>query len=245
MKTTAGFNARAVRDSLLARVVVPDEAGFHPLCPIGHSIPAGCIGKADGEVCLIEKRADYHPHVFDGNLWLSAAQHLRKGAEANRKTVSRGTLLRHLRRQLIEQRFYRVSFPSWLRDDGLGTAGKHGNAAPTCQERLQGAILKHLSASVEDLFSPRSRHSPRSRLPRCQCWGAYAWAGRAFRFQAGLTETPPRRLKPLPAPPHVDANWQPCLISDNPGARCHDRNLTPGGRRHCSSRHGGRAQHGR
>ena len=46
--------------------------------------------------------------------------------------------------------------------------------------------------------------------------GRYAWAGRAFRFQAGLTETPPRRLKPLPAPPHVDANWQPCSIPKTP-----------------------------
>ena len=30
---------------------------------------------------LDRKRADYKPHVFEGNLWLSAAQHLRKAAD--------------------------------------------------------------------------------------------------------------------------------------------------------------------
>ena len=43
VKTTAGFNARAVRDSLLARSG-PDEAGFIPLCLSAIRYPLAVLG---------------------------------------------------------------------------------------------------------------------------------------------------------------------------------------------------------
>ena len=77
MRNTARFNARAVRDALLARGG-PDEAGFvrHAYRPFDNR---WLYWEKDTKL-LDEKRADYRPHVFEGNLWLSAAQHLRRNA---------------------------------------------------------------------------------------------------------------------------------------------------------------------
>ena len=75
---TAGFDARAVRDALLARGG-PNEGGFIRFAYRPFDA-RWLYWEADG--CLLDRpRPDYRPHVFEGNLWLSAAQHLRKGAE--------------------------------------------------------------------------------------------------------------------------------------------------------------------
>ena len=75
MKTTARFDARAVRDVLVKRGG-PRESGFirYAYRPFDNR---WLYWEADTKL-LDEKRADYRPHVFEGNLWLSAAQHLRK-----------------------------------------------------------------------------------------------------------------------------------------------------------------------
>ena len=77
MKDTARCNARAARDFLLARGG-PNEKGFVRFTyrPFDNR---WLYWEADTKL-LDEKRADYRPHVFEGNLWLSAAQHLRQGA---------------------------------------------------------------------------------------------------------------------------------------------------------------------
>ncbi len=77
MKDTARFDARAVRDALLSRGG-PNEDGFvrHAYRPFDNR---WLYWEADTKL-LDEKRADYRPHVFEGNLWLSTAQHLRKDA---------------------------------------------------------------------------------------------------------------------------------------------------------------------
>ena len=82
--------------------------------------------------------------MFEGNLWLSAAQHLRKGAEEPQAyfTEQMGCL------HLIERTA--LMFPAWLRDDGIGNDGGSGRRA-----NLSGTArryLERLSASVEDLF---------------------------------------------------------------------------------------------
>ena len=66
-----------MRDALLARGG-PDEGGFVRFAyrPFDNR---WLYWEADTKL-LDEKRADYKPHVFEGNVWLSAAQHLRKGA---------------------------------------------------------------------------------------------------------------------------------------------------------------------
>ena len=87
MKTTARFDARAVREALLARGG-PNEAGFVRFAyrPFDNR---WLYWEGDTKL-LDEKRADYRPHVFEGNLWLEAREREAK------EDFSRGTVVRHL-----------------------------------------------------------------------------------------------------------------------------------------------------
>ena len=141
MKTTARFDARTARAALVKRGG-PDEKGFlrHAYRPFDNR---WLYWEAETKL-LDEKRADYKPHIFEGNVWLSAAQHLRKGAEEPQAcfTEHMGSL------HLIERGS--IQFPAWLRDDGLGNDGNMARRA-----NLSGTVqrhLKRLGASVEDLF---------------------------------------------------------------------------------------------
>ena len=78
MKSTARFDARALRGALLKRGG-PDEGDFIRFAY--RPFDTRWLYWEKDTKLLDEKRADYRPHVFEGNLWLSAAQHLRKGAE--------------------------------------------------------------------------------------------------------------------------------------------------------------------
>ena len=78
MKATGLFNARAVRDALLERGG-PIDTGFIRFSYRPFDI-RWLYWEADSGL-LDRPRPDYRPHVFEGNMWLSAAQHLRKGAE--------------------------------------------------------------------------------------------------------------------------------------------------------------------
>ena len=77
MKTTARFDASTVRETLLKRGG-PHEANFVRFAyrPFDNR---WLYWEPDTKL-LDEKRADYRPHVFGENMWLSAAQHLRKDA---------------------------------------------------------------------------------------------------------------------------------------------------------------------
>ena len=77
MKKTGRFDARPVRDTLLARGG-PNKAGFvrYAYRPFD---TRWLYWEAETKL-LDEKRTEYKPHVFEENLWLCAAQHLRKGA---------------------------------------------------------------------------------------------------------------------------------------------------------------------
>ena len=141
MKTTARFDARAVRDKLLARGG-PDDAGFIRFAyrPFDNR---WLYWEKDTKL-LDEKRADYRPHMFENNLWMSAAQRLRKGAEEPQTcfTAHMGCL------HLIERTA--LMFPAWLRSDGLG---ENGNSAR--RANLSGTAQRYLDclgAGVDDLF---------------------------------------------------------------------------------------------
>ena len=141
MKSTARFDAPAVRDALLRRGG-PDESGFIRFAyrPFDNR---WLYWESDTKL-LDEKRADYRPHVFEGNMWLSAAQHLRKGAEQPQTWFTRHIGTRHL----IERGA--LMFPAWLRDEGHGDgtgAGRHANLSATAQR-----YLARLDLGVEDLF---------------------------------------------------------------------------------------------
>ena len=140
MKATARFNARGVRDTLLKRGG-PDEGGFvrYAYRPFDNR---WLYWEKDTKL-LDEKRAEYRPHVFEGNLWLSAAQHLRKGAGEPQACCTEHMGCLHL----IERTA--LMFPAWLRTDGLDApdAGPRPNLSEAAQRYLDS-----LGLNVEDLF---------------------------------------------------------------------------------------------
>ncbi|KKZ15282.1 MAG: DNA methyltransferase, partial [Candidatus Synechococcus spongiarum 142] len=141
MKKTARFDARAVRDCLLKRGG-PNEAGFVRFAyrPFDNR---WLYWEAETKL-LDEKRADYKPHVFAGNLSLSSAQHLRKGAKESQAytTEYMGSL------HLIERGA--LMFPILLCDESI--TNPNGQAhRPNLSIAAQN-YLTALDASVEDLF---------------------------------------------------------------------------------------------
>ena len=140
MQTTRRFNPRNVRDTLLARGG-PNEDGFIRFAY--RPFDTRWLYWEKDTKLLDEKRADYRPHVFKGNVWLSAAQHLRKGIDEPQACFTQEMASLHL----IERTA--LMFPTWLRDDGL-EATSAGNR-PNLSEAAEG-YLKRVGASVEDLF---------------------------------------------------------------------------------------------
>ena len=88
MTSTARFDAGGVRDTLLKRGG-SDEAGFvrYAYRPFDNR---WLYWEAETKL-LDEKRADYKPHVFNGNLWFSNARNTCEKARQNRRPVSRNT----------------------------------------------------------------------------------------------------------------------------------------------------------
>ena len=139
MKTTAEFNAQAVRDLLLARSG-PDEAGFihYAYRPFD---TRWLYWEADGGL-LDRPRADYHTHVFEGNLWLVLQNKARPDLSPPLVISDIGDL------NQMNSGVYCV--PAWLRNDDLGNAGNSAG-----RPNLSGAAqryLRQINASVEDLF---------------------------------------------------------------------------------------------
>ena len=139
MKATARFDARAVRDSLLARGG-PIGTGFvrHTYRPFDNR---WLYWEAETKL-LDEKRPDYRPHVFEGNMWLGA----------NKREIqdfSHGTLIHHIGGWKLGNWGIHF-FPAYLCDAGIGNEANNPHSP-----NLSGAAqryLKHLNASVEDLF---------------------------------------------------------------------------------------------
>ena len=141
MKSTARFNARAVREGLVKRGE-SNESGFVRFAyrPFDNR---WLYWEKDTKL-LDEKRAEYRAHVFEGNIWLSAAQHLRKGADEPQacRTDYLGSL------HLIERTA--LMFPAWLREEGLGydaDTGRRANLSVGAER-----YLARLGLGVEDLF---------------------------------------------------------------------------------------------
>ena len=142
MKTSARFAARSIRDTLLSRGG-PSRKGFvrYKYRPFD---TRWLYWESDTDL-LDRKREEYKPHVFEGNLWMCSAQHLRKG-----ETEPQAYFTRHLSSlHLIERGA--AMFPAWLRDVGLGVEGgelqRRPNLSPTA-----ATYLERIGADVEDLF---------------------------------------------------------------------------------------------
>ena len=144
MKSSSGFvvrDARSVRETLLARGG-PRDTGFvrHMYRPFD----TRWLYWEAGHGLLGRPVPAYRPHVFEGNVWLSAAQHLRKDAEQPQACVASHVASLHL----IERTA--LMFPAWLREEGLGAdtdTERRANLSGTAQR-----YLARLGLGVEDLF---------------------------------------------------------------------------------------------
>ena len=141
MTNTARFGARKVRETLLKRGG-PNDAGFVRFAyrPFDNR---WLYWEAETKL-LREKSPRYPRHVFAGNMWLSAAQHLRKGENEAQTYVTPHIASLHL----IERTA--LMFPAWLRGDGLveDSCDTHSTNLTATAERY----LERLGASIEDLF---------------------------------------------------------------------------------------------
>ena len=140
MKTTARFDARAARDALLKHGG-PDKGGFMRFAyrPFDNRWLYW-----EGETKLLdEKRAEYKPHVFEGNKCLVTQQ-------KPRREWSPPQVISHLGCLDLMDRGA-TCIPVYLRNDGLGTDGDGNHRRPNLSAAAQ-RYLHRLDASVEDLF---------------------------------------------------------------------------------------------
>ena len=94
---------------------------------------------------LDRPRPEYKPHLQEGNLWLSAAQHLRKGETEPQAYLTRNLASYHL----IERGA--LWFPAWLHEERPSLDGGGEQRRPNLSDAAQ-RYLDRLGLGVEDLF---------------------------------------------------------------------------------------------
>ena len=142
MKSSARFNARAVRDALLKRGG-PAEDGFvrYAYRPFDNR---WLYWDADGAL-LDRPRTDYKPHVFEGNLWLSAVPRLRRNAAESQTAFTTQLASLHL------NEWGASLFPAWEREEGLAAAAGGAQRLANLSAQAQ-SYLERLGLGVENLF---------------------------------------------------------------------------------------------
>ena len=142
METARRFNPRSVRAVLLSRGG-PIESGFvrYAYRPFD---TRWLYWDADTKL-LDEKRAEYKPHVFEDNLWLSSSHRIRKG-----ETEAQTAFTRHIASYHLIERVANW-FPAWLRDKGLALDGGGEQRRPNLSAAAQ-SYLDRLGLGLEDLF---------------------------------------------------------------------------------------------
>ena len=140
MQPTGQFDPSSTRAALLARGG-PYDAGFirYTYRPFD---TRWLYWEKDTKL-LDAKRADYRPHVFQGNLWLSSSHRIRKGESEPQAAFTQHIASYHLIERVANW------FPAWLRDDGL--EGGPDRRRPNLSEAAQ-RYLDRVGAGVEDLF---------------------------------------------------------------------------------------------
>ena len=129
---------------------------------------------------LDRPRPEYKPHLQEGNLWLSAAQHLRKGETEPQAYLTRNLASYHL----IERGA--LWFPAWLHEERPSLDGGGEQRRPNLSDAAQ-RYLDRLGLGVEDLFHHvlAVLHDPaRTGRPTPAPSG---WSGLASRCRAGRT----------------------------------------------------------
>ena len=140
MKDTGRFDARAVRDALLARGG-PNESGFvrHAYRPFDNR---WLYWEAETKL-LREKSPRYPFHVFEGNMWLVSQQKPRRDWAPPQVISHIGSL------DLMDRSASCI--PIWLRDSDIVTSSEETLARPNLSSASQ-RYLECLCANVEDLF---------------------------------------------------------------------------------------------
>ena len=142
MSSTRIFDARSVRDALLRRGG-PVEEGFvrHAYRPFDTRWLYW-----EGDSGLLDRpRPEHKSHVFEENLWLSSAQHIRKGA-----TEPQTCFTRHIGSLHLIERGANM-FPAWLWEGGLGLDNDGTSRRPNLSHAAQ-RYLDRLGLGVENLF---------------------------------------------------------------------------------------------
>ena len=143
MKNASRFDAQQVRGRLLERGG-PTDSGFIRFTyrPFDNR---WLYWEAETKL-LDEKRAAYKPNVFEGNIWFSAARHLRKSSAEPQACFTKHMGSLHL----IERGA--LMFPAWIHDENIFS--KNGcceKKRPNLSDEAQ-RYLERLGLSVEDLF---------------------------------------------------------------------------------------------
>ena len=155
MKTTVRFDARTVRETLLAWGG-PNETGFMRFAY--RPFDSRWIYWETETKLLDEKRADYRPHVFAENLWLEAREREAK------EDLSRGTFVRHLADNFGNG--LSNFFPAWLRNDGSIENNTIDTRRPNLPTRT--TLSQPPQRQRRRPVPPRPRRAARSKLPRRQ-----------------------------------------------------------------------------
>ena len=140
MKGAARWDAKAVRDVLLARGV-PDASAFirYAYRPFDTRWLHW-----EGESSLLEcPRTEYKPHVFGDSLWLVIPQKQRREWSPPLIASNMGDI-NHMDGST-------AYIPIWLRDDGLGIGSNNEQRRPNLSPAAQ-RYLDRLGVDVEDLF---------------------------------------------------------------------------------------------
>ena len=139
--TSVPIAAPTVRDALLTRGG-PDERGFIR-CAYRPFDNRWLYWEPETGL-LARPRPEYESQLHAGNLWLSAAQHLRKGAAEPQTCVTNHIGQLHLIERSASM------FPAWLRGDAIESGGsdtRRPNLSATAQR-----YLDRLGLGAEDLF---------------------------------------------------------------------------------------------
>ena len=139
MKSTARFDARATRTALIARGG-PDESGFVRFAY--RPFDTRWLYWEKDTKLLDEKRADYRPHVFEGNLWLVLQNKARPDLSPPLAISNLGDL------NQMNSGVYCV--PALLGHDRLEIADDKKQHRPNLSGMAQ-SYLKRLDANVIDL----------------------------------------------------------------------------------------------
>ena len=143
MNPSARYDPRAIRDSLLKRGPPNNQSGIvrYAYRPFDNR---WLYWEADTKL-LDEKRTEYKPHVFDGNLWLSSVPRLRRDSSEPQTTFTSSLASLHLNEWSASM------FPAWLRDEGLALGGGGAQRRPNLSAAAQ-RYLDRLGLGVEELF---------------------------------------------------------------------------------------------